>query len=122
MNRNQQEMAMWRRVFERWYAREGYEVDTCGGIADDAVAQFRKRYPAEPEPPDPTAPEPTWYDEPPFEKDGKSYPCWVVGGKLPAAVYFDRDAWYVMLICELYPSPLAGRRVSPIVKPQEQPQ
>lgn len=41
MSRDEQEMIMWRRVYERWYAREGCEVDTCGDIADAAVAEFR---------------------------------------------------------------------------------
>ena len=123
MNRNQQEMAMWRRVFERWYAREGYEVDTCGGIADDAVAQFRKRYPAEPEPPDPTAPEPTWYDEPPFARDGKKHPCWVTGEEYPCVTHWSRyerpPMWVYANTEDDHLVPLNGRRVSPIVKPQE---
>jgi hypothetical protein len=121
VNREQQEMALWRRVFERWYSRENYEVDTCGGIADAAVAEFRKRYPAEPEPPDPTAPEPTWYDVPPFAKDGKSHPCWVVGDAVHGDVYWcdETHEWWVWIVGCAYRRPLNGRRVSPIHKPPE---
>ena len=117
MTRDEQEMIMWRRVFERWYAREGYEVDTCGGIADAAVAQFRKRYPAEP-----STPPAVWYDEPPFPRDGKSYPCWVEGSTSTADVYWDDSQWWAPIVGSTYQHPLAGRRVSPIVKPQELPQ
>jgi hypothetical protein len=123
VNREQQEMALWRRVFERWYAREGYEVDTCGGTADAAVAEFRKRYPAEPEPPEPTAPEPTWYDVPPFAKDGKSHACWVVGEEYPCATLWSHFAlpaqWVYSTTENEKLVPINGRRVSPIIKPQE---
>ncbi len=114
MNREQQEMIMWRRVYERWYAREGYEVDTCGDIADAAVAEFRKRYPAEP-----TALPAAWYDEPPFAKDGESYPCWIAGKLFPAAVFWNVDEWQVVFAGEYHARSLRGRRVSPIAKPPE---
>jgi hypothetical protein len=118
VNRNQQEMSLWRRVFERWYSRKGYEIDTCGGIADAAVEQFRLRYPVEP-----AAPEAVWYDEPPFARDGKSYPCWIVELWRPVLVaYFsDGSGWnwsYTGLSKRDFWHPLQGRRVSPIHKPQ----
>lgn len=116
MNRDEQEMIMWRRVYERWYAREGYEVDTCGDIADAAVAEFRKRYPVEP-----AAPAPVWYDEPPFAKDGGIYYCWVEGSTVPQSIYWSgggSGAW--LHFCDRTPvHPLNRRRVSPITKPPE---
>ena len=114
MTREQQEMELWRQVFERWYSREEYTVAECGGVSDAAVAEFRKRYPAEP-----TAPPAVWYDEPPFPRDGASYPCWVDGEEHPVLVAMysrweyranDDDGCWL---------PLNGRRVCPIVKPQE---
>lgn len=119
MNRDKQEMALWRRVFEHWYRRELYEIDTCGNVADVAVAEFRKRYPVEP-----TAPPAVWYDEPPFAKDGKSYPCWVDGWGLNhttavAEVYWYDDDWHMQIVGCPRQYLLAGRRVCPIVKPPE---
>ena len=118
MNRDEQEMIMWRRVYERWYAREGYEVDTCGDIADAAVAEFRKRYPVEPDAPEPTAPGLTWYDEPPrpgeYHVAGLPHVCWVDED----VVYFpewDRDGERP----RIREMSRAGRRVSRIAKPQE---
>jgi len=118
MTRNEQEMIMWRRVYERWYAREGYEVDTCGGIADAAVAQFRKRYPVEP-----AAPETVWYDEPPFEKIDKTNYCWVQDIDSPQAVYWSNLQGEWRFFEGLSDTrPLNGRRVCPIAKPPEPPQ
>ena len=116
MNREQQEMALWRRVFERWYSRDNYEVDTCGGIADAAVAQFRKRFPVEP-----AAPDATWYDEPPFAKDGATRPCWIAGsGRLYLAlVYWGGRNWRVSSLRDQNAVDLDSRRVCPIHKPQE---
>ena len=118
MTRDEQEMIMWRRVYERWYAREGYEVDTCGDIADAAVAEFRKRYPVEP-----TALKAAWYDEPPFAKDGESYPCWICGEDDASAVHWSHydlsPRWMYLHTEDDSFLPLAGRRVCPIVKPQE---
>jgi hypothetical protein len=111
-------MALWRRVYDRWYAREGYEVAECGDIADDAVAQFRKRYPAEP-----AAPKAAWYDEPPFEKIDKTNHCWVQDIDSPQAVYWSNLQGEWRFFEGLSVSrPLNGRRVSPIRKPQEPPQ
>lgn len=101
MNRDEQEMALWRRVFERWYSRE-------------EVEQFRKRYPAEP-----TAPAPAWYDEPPFEKDGPTRPCWVAGQPFPCAVYWSGHEWLAYVAGDSHVQRLNGRRVSPIAKPPE---
>ena len=115
VNRNQQEMALWRRVFERWYSREEYTVAECGGIADAAVAEFRKRYPAEP-----TAPEAVWYDEPPFEKIDKTNYCWVQDIDSPQAVYWSNLQGEWRFFEGLSDTrPLNGRRVYPITKPQE---
>ena len=118
MNRDEREMALWRRVFEHWYRRENYEPDTCGGIADVAVAEFRKRYPVEP-----AAPAPVWYDEPPFEKIDKANHCWVENIDSPQAVYWSNlhDEWrFFEGVSDT--RPLNRRRVSPITKPPEPPQ
>ncbi len=112
MNREQQEMSLWCEAYMLAIS-QGASYGDADEAATTAAESFRKRYPVEPEPP-----EPTWYDVPPFAKDGKSHPCWVEGEKLPAGVYFGRD-WYVTLNCERYPSPLDGRRVCPIHKPPE---
>lgn len=114
MNRDKQEMALWRRVFEHWYRRELYEIDTCGNVADAAVEAFRKRFP-----PQPSAPEAVWYDEPPFAKDGKSYQCWVAGDAVHADVYWDGSQWWAWIVGSAFQHPLAGRRVCPIAKPPE---
>ena len=119
MSRDEQEMIMWRRVYERWYAREGYEVDTCGDIADAAVAEFRKRYPAEPAAPEPTEPGLAWYDEPPFAKDGPTRPCWIAGEPFPCAVYWAALEWRAYTTGDSYVQRLNGRRVYPITKPPE---
>ena len=118
MNRDKQEMALWRRVFEHWYRRELYEIDTCGNVADAAVAEFRKRYPAEP-----TEPAPVWYDEPPFDKNDQPHPCWLLGYAKPVEVaYLPRYGWQYAILGMSSWRDLAGRRVCPIVKPQEPPQ
>ena len=111
MNRDEQEMALWREVYSasRLITRAGVEAE-----ADAAVEAFRLRYPAEP-----TAPPAVWYDEPPFEKDGKSYPCWVDGDAVHADVYWDGSQWWAWIVGSAFQHPLAGRRVSPIVKPSE---
>lgn len=101
MTREQQEVAVWRWVFERWYSRE-------------EVEQFRKRYLVAP-----TAPEAVWYDEPPFEEDGTHHPCWVLGEDRPGMVYWGSSQWLVVRVGSLCPEQLNGRRVSPITKPPE---
>ena len=117
MNRDEQEMALWLRIYERWYSREVYDAAECGDVADYAVEQFRKRYPVEP-----TAPEAVWYDEPPFPKDGNSYPCWVEDDAVHGDVHWDGSEWWVWIVGSAFRHALAGRRVSPITKPQEPPQ
>ena len=116
MTRDEQEMALWREAYSasRIITRAGVEAE-----ADAAVAAFRKRYP-----PQPSAPAPVWYDEPPFAKDGESYPCWVADwGRhrttVVAAVYWYDDAWRMQIVGYRNEHLLAGRRVSPIAKPQE---
>lgn len=121
MTRDEQEMALWRSVFEHWYSRELCEIDTCGNIADAAVAEFRKRYPVEPTAPEPTAPGLTWYDEPPFAKSlGDMFSAWITDYPYPVMVAYFRDGWaYQVPNRGNHWTPLNGRRVSPIYKPQE---
>ena len=114
MTRDEQEMALWRCVYEHWFPRHGYEPEDCSGIADAAVAEFRKRYP-----PQVQAPEAVWYDEPPFLKEGATHPCWIEGYALPGAVFWGGEEWQMYVSGDRYADPLAGRRVCPIVKPQE---
>lgn len=111
MTHNKQEQALWRCEYVRSTMRD---AANRAAEADAAVAAFRKRYLAEP-----AAPPAVWYDEPPFAKDGASYPCWVDGEKHPVLVAMysrweyranDDDGCWL---------PLNGRRVCPIVKPQE---
>jgi len=106
VTRDEQEMALWRRV----------AVDEGFGFADEAVEQFRKRYP-----PQTSAPPAVWYDEPPrageYHVEGLSCVCWV-----------DEDVvWCPRWDCDderplIREMPRAGRRVCPITKPQEPPQ
>ena len=114
MTRDEQEMSLWAAEYSAsswlWDADRAAE-------ADAAVAEFRKRYPAEP-----AAPSAVWYDEPPFSKDGKSYPCWVDGDAVHADVYWDGSQWWAWIVGSAFQHSLAGRRVSPIVKPPEPPQ
>ena len=111
MNRDEQEMALWAAEYSasRLITREGRAAE-----ADAAVAEFRKRYPVEP-----TAPAPVWYDEPPFEKDGTHHPCWIAGKIFPVSVFWNVDEWQVVGVGEYHARSLRGRRVCPIVKPQE---
>ena len=111
MTRDEQEMALWREVYSasRLITRAGVEAE-----ADAAVEAFRLRYP-----PQPSAPEAVWYDEPPFAKDRKSYPCWVDGDAVHADVYWDGSQWWAWIVGSAFQHPLAGRRVCTIVKPQE---
>ena len=111
MNRDEQEMALWREVYSasRLITRAGVEAE-----ADAAVEAFRLRYP-----PQPSAPPAVWYDEPPFAKDGKSYPCWVDGDAVHADVYWDGSQWWAWIVGSAFQHPLAGRRVCPIAKPPE---
>ena len=114
MNREQQEMALW---------REAYRDSRCflaqerAAEADAAVAEFRKRYPAE------SAASPAvWYEEPPFPKDGSSHPCWVMGEKNVAIVYWARRYDEYQWSAECHGGIayfLLGRRVCPITRPPE---
>lgn len=112
MTRNEQEMSLWAAEYSasRLISRENRATE-----ADAAVAEFRKRYP-----PQPQTPEAVWYDEPPFEKDGEGRHCWVECVDSPQVVYWSEtnSEWRR---CEgIGPwRPLAGRRVSPIHRPQE---
>ena len=111
MTREQQEMALWAAEYS---ASRLLCVADRAAEADAAVAEFRKRYPAEP-----VAPEAVWCDEPPFAKDGKSYPCWVDGDAVHADVYWDGSQWWAWIVGSAFQQPLDGRRVCPIVKPPE---
>ena len=104
-------MALWREAYNASMLLPG---DGRNAEADAAVAAFRKRYPVET-----TAPEAVWYDEPPFEKDGKSYPCWVDGDAVHAEVYWEGSQWWAWIVGSAFQHPLAGRRVCPIAKPPE---
>ena len=114
MSRDEQEMALWAAEYSAsswlWDADRAAE-------ADAAVAEFRKRYPPQSE-----APAAVWYDEPPFAKNGKSHPCWVDGCAVHGDVYWLEPEWRVFIVGSAFQHPLAGRRVCPIVKPQEPPQ
>jgi hypothetical protein len=111
-------MALWR---ESYRASHCFLAQERARDADAAVAQFRQRYPAEP-----AAPPAVWYDEPPFAKDGRSHPCWVTGEEYPCATHWSHfalpAAWVYSTTENEKLVPINGRRVSPIVKPQEQPQ
>ena len=114
MTRDEQEMALWRCEYVR---STMVSVENRAAEADAAVAEFRKRYSAEP-----AAPATVWYDEPPFAKDGNSYPCWVEGEPIIAYVYWDSFYGALQWLVEHHGSgvvALNGRRVCPIVKPQE---
>ena len=111
MNRDEQEMALWREAYSasRIITRAGVEAE-----ADAAVAAFRLRYP-----PQPSAPEAVWYDEPPFEKDGESYPCWIYGEADASAVHWSGHEWRAYFVGDSHVQRLNGRRVCPITKPPE---
>lgn len=110
MNREQQEMALWREAYCARVTTPDYRATE----ADAAVAEFRKRYP-----PQPQAPEAVWYDEPPFKKDGTSYPCWIAGHSSPYFVYWAGRNWRACAPGNRNPDHLNGRRVCPITKPPE---
>ena len=97
-------------------------TDAAMDAADDLLHRYRARYGQS----QPTAPPAVWYDEPPFAKDGQSYPCWIYGEDDACAVYWSEFAmsplWVYLMPGEARPVPLNGRRVSPIAKPQEPPQ
>ena len=116
MTRNELEQAVWPYAYmlAMWQYPSPAEAS---GWADAAVKRLRQRYPAEP-----STPEAVWYDEPPFPRDGKSYPCWLDGDAVHADVCWYDGEWRVWIVGSAFHQPLAGRRVSPIVKPQEPPQ
>ena len=111
MNREQQEMALWREAYRDSHC---FLAQERAGGADAAVEQFRLRYPAEP-----ATAKAVWYDEPPFARDGKSYPCWVDGEEHPVLVAMYSRWEYKANDDDGCWLPLNGRRVCPIVKPQE---
>jgi hypothetical protein len=115
VNRDEQEMALWREAYNasRLITRAGVEAE-----ADAAVEAFRRRYP-----PQPQAPEAVWHDEPPFPKDGIERPCWIMshGKPFPLAgeVYWCDCEWRMCVVGDGSWHRLAGRRVCPIAKPPE---
>ena len=113
MNRDEQEMALWREAYliSRMADRASREVE-----ADAAIAEFRKRYP-----PQPVAPAAVWYDDPPFPKDGATRACWIAGGghPFPAAVYWSDHEWRAYVAGTPHVQRIIGRRVCPITKPQD---
>ena len=118
MNRNEREQALWHDAYMLAMSQDPSPAESSGW-ADAAVAAFRKRYPAEP-----VQPPAVWYDEPPFPMDGKSYPCWVEGDAVHGDVHWctGTNEWWVWIVGSAFRHALAGRRVSPIVKPQDPPQ
>ena len=111
MNRDEQEMAMWREAYfsSRIVDRASREAD-----ADAAVEAFRKWFPPQPQ----AAPAAVWYDTPPHpgeyyveglprvcwvDEDVVWYPAWDSAGERPRTRELSRN----------------GRRVSPVTKPQE---
>jgi hypothetical protein len=122
MNRNEREQAIWHDAYMLAMSQDPSPAESSG-CADAAVAQFRQRYPVEPEPPEPNAPEPTWHDVPPFARDGKKHPCWVTGEEYPCVTHWSRYArppmWVYANTEDDHLVPLNGCRVSPIHKPQE---
>lgn len=113
MNRDEQEMALWREAYK---ASRTWDATSRAIDADGVVEQFRKRFP-----PKPAAPEAVWYDQPPFSRDYALQPCWIAGdGRVFAgAVYWDTNEWRVYPMGVGQPYSLNGRRVSPVVKPPE---
>ena len=111
MTRDEQEMALWT---AEYVAARAVSAASAFCAADEAVAQFRKRYPVEP-----AAPEAVWYDEPPFPKDGTDHHCWIAGRIFPASVFWNVDEWQVGFAGEYHARSLRGRRVCPITKPPE---
>jgi len=112
VNRDKQEMALWA---TEYVAARAVSAASAAHAADEAVAQFRLRYP-----PQPSAPEAVWYDEPPFEKIDKANHCWVENIDSPQAVYWSNlhGEWRFFEGVS-NPRPLNGRRVCPITKPPE---
>ncbi len=113
MNRDEREQAIWHDAYMLAMSQDPHPTESSGW-ADAAVEAFRKRYP-----PQPTAPKAVWYDEPPFEKDGPTQPCWIAGQTLPSAVYWSGREWRVYIAGDSHVHGLHGRRVSPIHKPPE---
>ena len=112
MNREQQEMSLWRCEYVR---STMVSVENRAAEADAAVEAFRLRYP-----PQPSAPEAVWYDEPPFKKDGGIYYCWVEGSTVPQSIYWSGGSGAWLHFCDRTPvHPLNRRRVCPIAKPPE---
>jgi hypothetical protein len=120
VNRNEIEQKLWADQYHWGMVLSEDKPISCE-FADAAVEQFRQRYPVEP-----AAPEPTWYDEPPFAKDGTSHPCWIVElcDPILVAYFSDGSGWnwsYTGLSKREFWHPLKGHPVCPIVKPQEPP-
>ena len=109
MNRDEQEMALWREAYCARVTTPAYRATE----ADTAVAEFRKRYP-----PQPYAPPAAWYDGPPFageyHVEGLPCVCWVDEDVVWCPTW-DREGERPR-IREL---PRNGRRVCLIPKPPE---
>ena len=115
MTRNEREQALWHDAYMLAMSQDPSPAESSC-LADAAVAEFRKRYP-----PDPSATPAAWCDEPPFERNGSHHPCWIQGATGVQIIYWS------LLVCgwQCYDpmqsglTPLNGRRVCPINKPQE---
>ena len=120
------EIRLWRDEFARmrqtpeWI--DAATDDAFMDAADDLLRRYRARYGL----PQHSTPPAVWYDEPPFARDGKKHPCWVTGEEYPCVTHWSRyerpPMWVYANTEDDHLVPLNGRRVSPIVKPQEPPQ
>ncbi len=114
MNRDEREQAIWHDAYMLAMSQDPSPAESSC-LADAAVAEFCKRYPAEP-----TAPPAVWHDEPLFEKIDKTNYCWVQDIDSPQAVYWSNLQGEWRFFEGLSDTrPLNGRRVSPIHKPPE---
>lgn len=113
MNRDEQEMALWREACMVAMSRCPSAAESAD-MADAMIEHFRLRYP-----PQPIAAAKVWYDEPPFVESGVVHPCWMQGDDHPVLVARTYDRWEYRAIEDPRWKPLAGRRVCPIVKPPE---
>lgn len=107
------EIRLWRDEFFRMRQTPEW-TDAAMDAADDLLHRYRARYGQS----QPTAPAPVWYDDPPrpgeYHVVGLPRVCWVDED----VVYFpewDRDGERP----RIREMSRAGRRVSPIIKPQE---
>jgi hypothetical protein len=116
MNRDEQEMALWREVYHHGYSVTCWTSPQAAEAAAYAVEYFRKQYPPAP----PLAQRPaTWYDEPPFSDDVREQYAWVEGFDLPCHMIRRKDGWTFRVVHGAHWRDLDGRKVCPLFKPPE---